>query len=126
MTDLRTHLRLDAVASGALGGLLVVLAGVPDGPLGLPTTFSVVVGVALLAWAGFVAWVSVDLRAMLVLDVIALNVVWVAASVVFALAGWGGLTELGVVVVLAQAAAVAALTALQVAARGTTRSTVAA
>ncbi|MCA1670729.1 MAG: hypothetical protein LC799_00490 [Actinobacteria bacterium] len=126
MTDIRTALRLDAVESGALGVLLLAFAGVLDGPLGLTVTLAVVIGVALLAWAGFVAWVAVDRRPGLVLDVIALNVAWVVASVVFAVAGWGGLTGLGVVFVLAQAAAVALLTALQLVARRAVRSAVAA
>jgi hypothetical protein len=117
MTDIRTALRLDAVASGTLGVLLLAFAGMLDGPLGVSVTLSVAVGAALLAWAGFVAWVAVDRRPVLVLDVIALNAAWAVASMVFTVAGWGGLTGLGVVFVLAQAAAAAVLTALQLVAR---------
>ena len=118
MTDIRTALRLDAAASGALGVLLLALSGLLEGPLGMGATVALAVGAGLVAWAGFVAWVAAGDRPMLVLDVVALNVAWVVASVVAA-AAWDDLTALGVALVLAQAAAVAALTALQLAARRT-------
>ncbi len=123
MTDIRSIFRLDAVASGALGVLLVALNQVLENPLGLPVMLSVVVGLGLLAWAGFVTWVSVRQSPAMVLDVIILNLVWVAASLVFVI-GWSRLTGWGVVFVLAQAFAVAALTLLQVAARRTKSSRV--
>lgn len=117
MNQIRTLLRLDALASGGLGVLLVALAGALEGPLGLDVTLSVVVGLGLLAWAGFLTWVSAHPSPSMVLEVVALNLVWVAASITFAIGGWGGLTGWGVLFVLAQALAVAALTALQAAAR---------
>lgn len=117
MNQIRTLLRLDALASGGLGVVLVALAGVLESLLGLDVTLSVVVGLGLLAWAGFVAWVSAHPSPSMVLEVVALNLAWVAASVTFAIGGWGGLTGWGVLFVLAQALAVAALTALQAAAR---------
>lgn len=126
MTDIRTVLRLDALASGGLGALLLALARVLDEPLGLNVTFSTLVGVGLLAWAGFVAWVSRDARALWVTDVVLLNVVWIAGSVAFAIGRWGGLAEWGVAFVLAQAAVVAILTTLQVLAGRTQRVPVAA
>lgn len=114
MFDIRTALRLDALASGALGLLLAALAGVLDGPLGLPVALSVVVGLGLLAWAAFVAWVAATARPGLVREVIVLNVVWVLASVVYAIAARDQLTGLGTAFVVVQAAAVAGLTELQV------------
>ncbi|ORI27071.1 hypothetical protein [Rhodococcus sp. 1168] len=60
----------------------------------------------------------------MVLEVVVLNLVWVAASVTFAIGGWGGLTGWGVLFVLVQALAVAALTALQAAARRESRTPV--
>ncbi|MET4050325.1 hypothetical protein BJD99_12225 [Rhodococcus sp. 1163] len=117
MNQIRTLLRLDALASGGLGVLLVALAGALEGPLGLDETLSVVVGLGLLAWAGFLTWVSAHPSPSMMLEVVALNLVWVAASITFAIGGWGGLTGWGVLFVLAQALAVAALTALQAAAR---------
>ncbi|QCB50390.1 hypothetical protein E5720_04800 [Rhodococcus sp. PAMC28707] len=117
MNQIRTLLRLDAVASGGLGVVLVALAEVLEDPLGLAVTLSVVVGLGLLAWTGFVTWVSAHPTPALVREVFVLNLVWVAASITFAIGGWGGLTGWGVLFVLAQALAVAALTALQYAAR---------
>jgi hypothetical protein len=114
MTDLRTALRLDAVASGATGVLLLALAGVLDGLLGLPVALSLAVGAFFLVWAAFCAWVSVDVAVPYVREVVVLNSVWVAVSVVFAFAGWVELTALGVAFVLAQAAVVAVFVALQV------------
>lgn len=114
MPTIRTALRLDALASGGLGALLLALANVLDGPLGLPTTLSAVIGAMLLAWAVFLAWVSTTNSVSLVVDVVLLNVVWIATSAVFAFAGWIELTGLGVTFVLAQAVAVAGLTELQV------------
>lgn len=58
MLDLRAVLRLDALATGALGAVLLLLAGVLDGLLGLPVPLSIAVGGALSAWAAFVTWVS--------------------------------------------------------------------
>ena len=113
MTDIRSLLRLDALASGGLGVVLLALARILDEPLGLNVTFSTAVGFGLLAWAGFVAWVSYAVRAVLVADVVLLNLAWIVASAVFAIGRWGGLTDMGVAFVLAQAAVVATLTTLQ-------------
>ena len=123
MTDIRTALRLDALATGSVAALLLALGGVVEDRLGLDRTLATAVGAGLLAWAAFVAWVSVDCRPALVREVVAVNVAWVVASLVFA-AAWDGLTTLGVAVVVAQAVAVAALTALQAAARRETRTAV--
>ena len=115
MFDLRTALRLDAIASGGLGALLLATAGLLDEPLGLPVGLTLVVGGVLLVWSGLVGWISVGASEPLAKDVVAGNVVWVAASTVFAVSGWVELTWLGVAFVVAQAAAVAGLTCLQVA-----------
>lgn len=115
MFDLRTVLRLDALASGGLGALLLVASGPAEELLGLPVALSLTVGGLLLAWAGLVAWVSTHLRRSWVAEVVALNVAYVVASVVLALAGWVALTGLGVAFVLVQAVAVLGLTAAQAA-----------
>ena len=115
MFDLRTSLRLDAVASGGLGALLLATAGVLDEPLGLPVGLTLAVGGVLLGWSGLVGWISVGASRSLAKEVVAGNVAWVAASAVFAASGWVELTGLGVAFVVAQAGAVAALTSLQVA-----------
>jgi hypothetical protein len=115
MFDLRTALRLDALASGGLGALLLATAGLLDEPLGLPVGLTLAVGGVLLVWSGLVGWISVGAWEPLAKEVVAGNVVWIAASAVFAVSGWVELTGLGVAFVVAQAAAVAGLTCLQVA-----------
>jgi hypothetical protein len=115
MLELRTVLNLDALASGGLGAGLVVLAGVLEEPLGLPVTVSVVVGAFLVAWAGFVAWAARQGSATSVKEIVAINAAYAVASVVFAVGAWVNLTVLGVAFVLLQAAAVVALTLMQVA-----------
>lgn len=113
MRDLRLVLRLDAVATAAMGVLLVALAWVLDGLLGLPVLLSVLSGAGLLLWAVFVARVSANLAPALVREVIAGNAVWVLASFGYVILAWSGLTALGVLFVVAQATVVLALAVLQ-------------
>lgn len=110
MFDTRTFLRLDALASGGVGALLLVLVQPVESELGLPVTFSVITGLLILGWAGFVGWVSIAVNPALVREVIALNLVYVAGSIVLAVADWFPLTDLGVAIVIAQAVAVLGLT----------------
>ena len=114
MLDLRTVLRLDAAASGGLGVLLIALFGLAEDLLGLPSAFSLTVGALLLAWAAVVGWVATHLGRSWVREVVGLNLAYVVASVVFALAGWVSLTGLGVAFVLAQAVVVLLLTVEEV------------
>lgn len=114
MFDLRTALRLDALASGGVGALLLGLAGVLEEPLGLPVVLSAVVGAGLLGWAGLVGWISIGASEALAKEVVIGNLVYVGGSVALASAGWVDLTGLGVAFVLAQAGAVVGLTGLQV------------
>jgi len=113
---LRLALKTDAVASGGLGVLALALGGLLDGPLGIPQSFLVAVGVFLLAYAAFLVVIATRPRviAPAVWLVIVGNAAWVVASVVFAFVDWYPLTTLGVVVVLAQAVAVAVLAEMQV------------
>ncbi|MET3962848.1 inner membrane protein involved in colicin E2 resistance [Marmoricola sp. OAE513] len=113
MLNLRNALRLDAVASGALGLLVLVLFDPVESELGFPVPFSLAMAGVLLGWAAFVAFVSVNQHRGLVREVVALNVVYVVASIVFAVADWADLTGLGVAFVLVQAAAVAGFTVAQ-------------
>ncbi|WP_162829863.1 hypothetical protein [Amycolatopsis palatopharyngis] len=115
MRDLRMMLRVDAVASAALGVLLIALAGVLDGLLGLPVPLSILAGSGLLIWAAFAARVSANSAPALVRDVIAGNVIWVLASLGYVVLAWSGLSALGVLFVLAQALVVLALAGLQTA-----------
>lgn len=112
---LRLALKLDAVASGALGALLLVTATVLDDLLGIPLALLVPVGLFLLAYAAFV-WIVGTRRRInrtAAWIVVALNLVWVADSVVVVLAGLFSLTGLGVAFVLAQAVAVLLFADLQ-------------
>ena len=105
---LRMALKLDAVASGALGALSLFAGTVLDELLGIPLALLVPVGLFLLAYAAFV-WIVGTRRRINTTSawvVISLNLVWAADSVVVVLVGPFPLTGLGVAFVLAQAAAV--------------------
>jgi len=112
---LRTALRLDAVASGALGVACATGAGVLDELLGLPTGLLVGVGVFLVVFAAGLVVLAARRpvprggTAVVVLG----NAAWVLMSVALVIGAWDRLTVLGVVVVLAQAAAVAVFADLQ-------------
>ena len=119
---LRLALRLDALATGAVGALMLLAAGtaVGDGRpfvrmLGMPLAGLASLGLSLIVYAAFVwivgsrrrvsgpgAWVAV-----------VINVLYALGGVVAVAAGLFPLTALGVAFVLAQAAAVALFTALQ-------------
>ena len=110
MFNAQTFLRLDALASGAVGAILLILVNPAKDELGLPTAFSVIAGIGILAWAAFVGRVSTNPTHSLVAEIIVLNLVYVAGSLALAVADWIALTDLGVAVVLAQAFVVLALT----------------
>lgn len=113
--SLRGVLRLDAAASGALGVAAAAGAGVLDTVIGLSTPLLLGVGVFLVVYAaGLVALAG--LRAVprpLTWLVVLGNSAWVLMSLALVVAAWEQLTVLGVVVVLAQAAAVAVFADLQ-------------
>lgn len=108
-------LKLDAAASGALGVLALVAGAVLDGLLGTPLALLVPVGLFLVAFAASV-WVvgtrpRIDRTAAR--SVVAVNLVWVLASIALVAAGPLPLTIIGVAFVLAQAAAVLLFADLQ-------------
>jgi hypothetical protein len=115
LTGVKPALRLDAVASGGVGVLLLAFGWALDGPLGAPLALTVPAGAFLLVFAatllGLAARAEVPRGA--VREVAAFNVFWVAASVVLVVAGWFDLTALGVAFVLAQAAVVGLFAVLQ-------------
>ena len=111
-TLLRTVLRLDAIASGAIGAAFLAAAGTLREHLGTPTALTRGTGAFLVAYAVFVWFVSTRPTAGLVGLVIGLNLFWVVDSVVYAVAD-DGLTALGVAFTLAQAAAVLGFAALE-------------
>ncbi|MCD2187453.1 hypothetical protein [Actinomycetospora soli] len=121
MTAPRTHaplrrvLLLDAVASGALGVAAAAGAGVLDELLGLSSGLLVGVGVFLVVYAaglvGLARRTTIPRGATTV--VVLGNATWVLASLALTIGAREHLTVLGVVVVLAQAAAVAVFAELQ-------------
>ncbi|MBP2471470.1 hypothetical protein JOF53_000342 [Crossiella equi] len=111
---LRLALRLDAVASGGLGLLLLATSGLLADLLGLPQPLLLTAGGILVVFAAFVAWLG--LRATPsrtgTKEVVAVNVLWLLASV--AVAVLVPMNGLGLAFVLAQAGAVAVFAELQV------------
>lgn len=116
---LRLSLRLDAVATAAMGLLFAAGSGLLDDLLGIPTAWLFGLGVFLVLFAGVVQYAATRAwnNRALVTEVIAANALWLVASITTVVAGWFALTTLGVVVVLLQAAAVAGFVALQTAGR---------
>ena len=112
---LRLVLRVDALASGASallllagGQLLATFVGVPAGllqPLGL----------LLIAYAAALWFTETrpTLSTSAVQAIIAVNCLWVLASVLAVALAWLPLTVPGIAIVLAQAAAVALLAELE-------------
>ncbi|MFI9554774.1 hypothetical protein [Nonomuraea endophytica] len=112
---LRFALRLDAIGTGANGLLYLGAAAVFGGMFGLPAALLYPIGVFLAAFGA--ALLVLGARPVIskaaVGVVMAVNVLWVLASVEALIAGWFPLTALGTALVIAQAAAVAGFTALQ-------------
>jgi hypothetical protein len=115
---LRPVLRLDAAASGALGIAAAAGAGVLDTLLGLPADLLRGVGVFLVVYAvGLVVLAARRLIPRPAVWVVVLgNSSWVLASLGLGVGLWSTMTGLGIVVVLAQAGAVAVFADLQYAA----------
>ncbi|MGM1060446.1 hypothetical protein [Saccharothrix sp. Mg75] len=107
---LRFALKLDGVASGSLGLSALFL----DVDHGLPRGLVIGLGVFLVVYGIGVFLLGVRPVRPLVAVVVVGNLVWVVGSLLVAFAGWFPVTGLGVFLVLAQAAAVAAFIALQV------------
>lgn len=112
---LRNAITLDAVVTGAAAILMMGGAGLLSPWLGLPA--------GLLFWAGlalvpFVALLVVVARRgsahrLVLFDIVAINVLWVVASLGLLVSGAVAPTALGYAFVLAQAAAVALFAELQ-------------
>lgn len=113
---LRKALALDAAACAGMGLLLSTAAGSLAEPFGLPESFLRGAGVVLLPCAlllGFLASRKL-LPHLAVYAVIGINLVWIVDSIAILLMGWFAPTGLGIAFVLAQAAAVAIVTELEV------------
>ncbi|MGE0849123.1 MAG: hypothetical protein AB7O44_05805 [Hyphomicrobiaceae bacterium] len=112
---LRNALLLDAAATGATGLLLIGGAGLLEGVLGLPAGLMRWAGLVLIPFVAFVAWAGTREPASqgAVALIIAVNVLWVVASVCLLVSGLVAPTLLGYAFVLAQAAVVALFAELQ-------------
>ena len=112
---LRFALKLDAVASGALGLLAAAAAPMLEGLLGVPTALLLPLGLALVAYAAAVWFTGSRPRVSRTAAwaIVGLNVLWTIDSLALALAGWLPLTGLGVAVMLGQAVAVGVFADLQ-------------
>lgn len=113
---LRLVLKLDAVASGALGALSVAASLVMDDLLSTLLALLVLVGAFLVIWAAAL-WVLASrpqISRTALWSVIGLNLLYAAGAIVVAMVGWFPLSALGTAFVLTQAAAVALVAAAQV------------
>ncbi|MFF7246494.1 hypothetical protein ACFZBU_21600 [Embleya sp. NPDC008237] len=113
---LRIALRLDAIATGAVGLLALAGCAAFDGALGLPTAFLAGLGAFLVLYAlgvWRVAARSAPHRTA-VRVVIGLNLLWFADSVLTALTGWLDPTGLGTTLIVLQAIAVLGFADVQI------------
>jgi hypothetical protein len=112
---LRLALRVDAVASGALGLLSLAVGPALDELLGTPRAMLWPVGLFLVAYAAalWLAAARPHVSRPFVGVVIVGNMLWTVASVAVVAGGWWALTGLGAAVVLTQAVAVALFAGLQ-------------
>jgi hypothetical protein len=113
---LKNALALDAAACAATGLLLALATSPLSGLLGFPVGFLRGAGLLLLPCAAALAWFAAreTLPRLAVHAVIGVNLLWIADSVAILLAGWFQPTGLGIAFVLAQAAAIAVVTELEV------------
>jgi hypothetical protein len=115
--DLRAILTLDAIASGAMGLLLLLGATFLDSVFDLPVNFLRVTGAILLPWT--VALIVVARRQSVnrsaVLGIIVINVAWIVGSLVLLATTWVDPSAVGVTFVIVQAIAVAGFAAIQIA-----------
>lgn len=109
---LRNALALDAAACAGMDVLLSFAATALSHPSGLPEPLLRGVGLLLLPCAALLGWLSrrPALPRLAVLAVIGLNLIWIADSLLLLAGGWFAPTGLGVAFLLAQAAAVLAVT----------------
>jgi hypothetical protein len=112
---LRRALIADGAISGATGLLMLLGASFLGGLLGLPTVLLRYAGLSLIPFAAFVLYMarSQSLSSGSVWFVIALNAMWVAASVLLLVSGLIDPTPLGYAFIVVQAVAVAVFVELQ-------------
>lgn len=114
--SLRSILAVDGVVSGAMGLLLIAGAGVLDAAFDLPAAFLRGVGAVLLPWFALLAVIASRrvISRSAVRFVIAVNLAWIAASVLLPFTGWVEPNALGVAFII-QAMAVVVFALAQIA-----------
>ena len=114
-TALRRALLLDAAASGAMGAILLLAAGPLEPLLGLPAGLLRWAAAVLVPFTALLIWVAGRARAPrgIVRAIVVGNALWTVGSVLLLASGRVTPTGLGVLFVLAQAAAVAAFAYLE-------------
>jgi hypothetical protein len=114
-SSMKSALVLDAVASGAMAVLAIGGASLLAPLLGLPQALLFWAGVAMLPWVALLIALARRQSAprLILVDVVALNALWVAASLALLVSGLVAPTALGTAFVVAQALAVAAFATLQ-------------
>jgi hypothetical protein len=112
---LRRVLFADAIASGATGLLLFVGAGWLADLLQLPDALLRPVGLFLILYGAFVAYVATRVNASrgTVWAIIIVNALWAVDSIVLLVSGWVTPNALGYAFVIAQALVVAAFAEAQ-------------
>lgn len=114
-TFLKRVLTLDAISCLAMGAGLMVGSAMLPAITGLAGTLVFGAGLALVPIGAFILWVATRKRVspLFVVAIVAGNILWAAESILVA-DGTAGITALGTLLVLGQAAAVAVLTLLEV------------
>jgi hypothetical protein len=115
-TFLRYALLADAVASGVTGLQMIAGAGLLEGLLGLPVALMREAGLLLVPYVAFVAYIGTraTISRPAVRAIIAINVLWVAASIGLLMSGYVAPTVLGYAFVIFQAVVVGVFAELQV------------
>lgn len=111
----RNVLALDAVTSGLAGIAMIAGAGFISGLTALPSGLLFWAGVVLMPWTAVLLYFSrrSSMSRFAMIDIVAVNALWVVASVGILVTGAVTPNMLGVAFVIAQAAAVLLFTVLQ-------------
>lgn len=114
-TGIRRAILLDAAASGTMGVLLLLGAGVLAQPLGLPTGLLRWTGVVLIPFATTLIWIArrPSVSQGSVQAIVAVNVLWAVGTPLLLATSWVNPTVLGELFVLIQAAVVAGFAYLE-------------
>mgnify|MGYP001370543951 CR=1 FL=1 len=112
---LRNVLMADAVVSGAAGVLMIAGAGILGPFLELPSSLLFWAGIALIPFVAmlFVVARRPSVSRLMLVDIIAINALWVVASFALLFSGMVEPNLLGIAFVSAQALKVALLAELQ-------------